>query len=191
MDVKIAIAMPLVESIKMQTVISMLGMVSSAKHAIDFVFIKDSQVHESRRRAVLEAQSIGASHIFFFDSDMKIEPDAIERLLSYQKEIVGVNYHAKSLPLRSVIKFQDETGKVVQAEVPQKSLFRCFAIGTGAVLIDMKVFDKLERPWFFYDDPDKMIMTEDIWFCRQAQRAGIEVWCTSEIECLHIGDYEY
>ena len=191
MDAKVVVAMPLVDSVKMQTVISMLGMVSSAKHSLDFVFIKDSQIHESRRRAVLEAQSIDATHIFFFDSDMKIAPDAIEKLLSYQKKIVGVNYHAKSLPLRSVIKFQDENGKVVQSEVPQNGLFKCFAIGTGAVLIDMNVFKIIAEPWFFYDDPREMVMTEDIWFCRQAQRAGIEVFCSSEIECKHVGDYEY
>ena len=189
--VSVVIAMPLIESVKMQTVMSLLGMISMATYPIDVVFVKDSSIHEARKSSVIKAREIGASHIFFFDSDMSIDYGAINKLLSYQKDIVGVNYHAKHIPIESVIKFQDENGKVVQTEVPQNSLFRCYAIGTGACLISMDVFNRIEEPWFFYESSSTLVMSDDVWFCRQAQRAGIDVFCSSEIVAKHIGDYEY
>jgi hypothetical protein len=193
-DFNVVVATPLVESMKMRTVMSLLGITTDAQKngiKMSVVFVKDSLLHEARRNAVLKAKGLNATHIFFFDSDMGIQSDAVSKLLSYDKDIVGVNYHAKALPLRSVIKFQDENGVVIQAEVPQNSLFKCFACGTGAMLIKMDVFDRIDQPWFFYEMTPTLSMGEDVWFCRQAQRAGIEVWCSSEIECKHIGDYEY
>lgn len=191
MDTKIAIAMPLVESIKMQAVISMLDIVSNAKHQIDFIFVKDTMVHVARTSAVLKSRSIDATHIMFLDSDMSVEGKVIETLLSYDKDIVGVNYHAKHLPLESVLKFQDEDGKTVQTVVP-KGLGKCYAVGTGCVLIRMDVFERIEKPWFFYEeDEDKPSMTEDVWFCRQAHRKGIDVWYTTDIVAKHIGEFEY
>jgi len=50
-----------------------------------------------------------------------------------------------------------------------------------------------EQPLFWYDmHPNGMTkMSNDYWFCRQARKAGYDIWCDSTIELGHIGDYNY
>ena len=60
------------------------------------------------------------------------------------------------------------------------------------MMIDMKVFDNLKFPWFWFEmgENGKMI-GEDVYFCREAGKAGFEVWCDPRIEVKHIGTFEY
>lgn len=61
------------------------------------------------------------------------------------------------------------------------SIERCTCIGTGLMLIPMKVFDVLEHPFFddVYDDPEKknVYSSQDSTFCIKCNRAGVSVWC--------------
>lgn len=73
--------------------------------------------------------------------------------------------------------------------------FPCRAIGTGFALIQMWVFDKIPRPWFFFR-PEKFrgihfgTIGEDVWFCDAAHDNSIEVWCDPTIQIRHVGiDY--
>jgi GT2 family glycosyltransferase len=59
------------------------------------------------------------------------------------------------------------------------------------MVIKTSVFERIEPPWFGLDEVRGHIMTEDVWFCRQAWRRGIEVWCDPTIPVKHIGEYAY
>lgn len=54
------------------------------------------------------------------------------------------------------------------------------AVGTGLMLIDMIVFDRIKRPYFMdhYCDGTytQLDYTPDIWFCERCADAGIPVW---------------
>ena len=188
-EIKVVIGMPLIESIKMETVISLLGITSNVKQSTSVVFVKGSLIHDARKSIVLKAQSVGATHLLFLDSDMSVDSDIIDRLLADGKDIVGVNSHTKSIPPYSTVKFLNDEGKIyVENNIP-KELFKCYACGTGVMLINMKVFSVIDKPWFFYDLDEQI--SEDVWFCRQAQRKGIEVFVDPTVRVGHVGDYEY
>ncbi|HYE77548.1 MAG TPA: FkbM family methyltransferase [bacterium] len=57
----------------------------------------------------------------------------------------------------------------------------CAALPTGVILVDMRVFDLVPTPWFYYEYPDaralKKISTEDVTFSRDASLAGAAVLC--------------
>jgi hypothetical protein len=99
----------------------------------------------------------------------------------------------RSLPLAPTVKFIED-GKVVKKEIP-KELFKCSAIATACMLIDMRVFDMIDKPYFWFENLSRPglddFMGEDVWFCRQAERKGIGIWCDPTIKTGHIGDYIY
>ena len=150
--------------------------------------------HEARRICVEEAQSVKASHLFFMDSDMMMPGDTLNKLLAHNKMIVGCSYNERRLPLVHTVKVKDENGlkSVASTDLP-KHLFKCYALGMGCLLIDMRVFDTIEKPWFFFSSfsDGRMDYGEDVWFCEQAHKAGIDVWCDPTFQPRHIGEFAY
>ena len=63
------------------------------------------------------------------------------------------------------------------------------AIPTGLVLIDMRVFETLPAPWFYYETATKewtkKASTEDVTFSRDAAICGIPVYCNWDAWCRH------
>jgi len=133
------------------------------------------------------------THLFFLDSDVTVQADALVKLLGHQKPIVAAMYNRRMLPAAPPVWVGDEKSArlIKPGEVPD-SLFKCYAVPAGVLLIDLTVFGKIAKPWFLVDiRPDDTHTGEDIWFCKQAHRAGFDVWCDPTIPVQHIGDYPY
>jgi GT2 family glycosyltransferase len=157
-------------------------------------------VHDNRNRQALEAVKSGCTHLMFVDYDVHFSHECIEKLVDADKDVVGASYNYKKLPLESTIKFADENGNLVakKGEDIPTTLFQCYALPTGLMLVKTEVFKKVEFPWFFMDYPylnEKGEIEngwmEDVWFCRKVNQAGMTVWCDPTIGTRHIGDYEY
>jgi GT2 family glycosyltransferase len=156
-------------------------------------------VARNRNELVETAKKNGSTHLMFIDNDQTFQPSAIQRLIDHDKDIVGANYNARGVPGKPIV----STVKLIDPETdPHKDetyttefpaqMFKCFGLGTGFMLINMSVFDKLEKPYFVaYEDPDGTHHTEDIEFCKKAGLAGFDVWCSPTIKVGHIGTYEY
>ena len=42
-----------------------------------------------------------------------------------------------------------------------------------------------------FDRDGMLSVSDDVWFCQQAARVGIETFCDPTIEAKHIGEFEY
>ena len=147
---KIFIAMPLSEStLKAKTAFSLVHAIKGLYEDIDINFALDigCDLIGSRTRLVRQALHDKATHILFVDYDMFFPPEGgenpIERLLDYDKDIVGAAYNKRSLPLQS-------TATPLTENTPIDTLFKCQVIGTGFLLIKIGVFAKIPEPWFLY-----------------------------------------
>jgi hypothetical protein len=110
-------------------------------------------------------------------------PDTLSNLLAVDKDIVGVNANFRRLPIQSTVKWE--------GEMP-KEPFRCEMVGFGIVLIKMEVFAKIPPPWFKFEyEGFALVNGEDSYFCREAQKAGFEVWCEPRIYVGHVGEFVY
>lgn len=190
--IKIFIAIPSSGSIKDKTVYSLAKLILSTNVEMDFSIQTSCDLVANRNYLVLQAQSQLTSHILFIDSDMVFEADMLTKLLAHHKEIIGVVANYKRLPLRSAIKVLAEDGSNggTPDSIPTE-LFKCYALG-GIFLVDMEVFMKIDQPWFKFEHEGPICKTgEDVWFCEQAHKKGIEVWCDPTIKVKHLGDYEY
>jgi hypothetical protein len=158
-------------------------------------------VAHNRNALVDIAQKNQSTHLMFIDNDMVFQPSAIQRLIDHDKDIVGANYNARGVPDKPIVSTvkminpeTDPNGgkdKVYSTTMPAQ-LFKCYGLGTGMLLVKMKVFNELEKPYFVaWEDANGEHHTEDIDFCRKAGEAGFDVWCSPTIKVEHIGTYFY
>lgn len=198
---KICIAIVSNRLIQPKMVLSLANLLREAKHETHIVLATEGYTTaQGRIYCVIQAQKAECTHILYLDDDMLFEPDTIDRLLAHGKEIVGVNAYSRALPLSSTVGLMDKDGNYLQPDkhtewemrIPD-GLFECFSIGTGVLLIDMKVFDAIEKPWFKFDmhEDGYMRQGEDTWFCTQAKSKGYKIYCDPTLKIGHIGNYIY
>lgn len=187
-------------TVQVNTVYSLIALLSTTRLPLTFSVRIGGYKPHSLNELVQEAQETGATHLLNIDTDMVFPPDVVDKLFAAKKDIVGVNYHQRGNHLDqegppSTIKFpgNEKNGyrTVLEKDFP-KELFECAAVGLGITLIDLKVFDKLPKPYFkTKESKSGEHRTEDIVFCQDARKAGFEVWCDPTIEVKHIGQYLY
>lgn len=144
----------------------------------------------ARNEIVDVGLTLNATHVFFMDVDMVFPELTLSKLLSHNVPIVGGYYHRKISGFLSNVFQYDENHNLIAKFFPKSGLVEVDAIGTGCMLINTDVFKQLPVPYFNYElAPDKnRLMTEDNVFCRNAQNAGIKIYCDTNIRCGHIGE---
>ena len=203
---KVTLAVCTNRQVKPKTVQSLLELVAYSKD-IDFhilVATRGFTIAENRNYCVVQAQRNNSDYLLFVDDDMTLPPDTLEKLLARNKDVVGVNSYSRCLPLSSTVGLLDKNGEYLRPEhhtawecrVP-KELFKCYFVGMGVGLIDMKVFEKIEKPYFEFITYKKgefkgmVKVGEDGAFCEKVKKAGMEIWCDGSIPIGHLGEYEY
>lgn len=177
MKIKLAIAIPNMGAIKSQTVFCLCRMLKDFPYDYTVLFKEGSVLHWNREELVKRAVEAKCTHLLFLDSDMSFEKDAVLRLLKRKKDIVGADYRTRKLPGENTAQLLLGKGELREAE----------AVATGFMLINLKVFQKIKTPWFFWGENEG----EDHWFCRKAREVGVKVWCDLGVKLKHIGDYAY
>ena len=183
---KITLGIPSNRGVKLKTVESLLNLVSFSKE-IDFHIVGAGEGYttaENRNYLAVQALKNGSDYLLFVDDDMIFPADTLDKLLKTGKQIVGVLSYSRKLPLQAT---------VWKPEDIKEALFECEQVGGGVLLIDTKVFNEMERPWFAFETYDSGMIKvgEDAYFCQKAKTRGISVWCEPSISIGHIGNYVY
>lgn len=147
-------------------------------------------VDQSRNAIAQKALDVGMSHVLFLDDDHTHPPDLFFRLFSHNKDVVGALGFRRIEPFSPCV-FSwttcDKTGNLKVRERPdliKTGLQKVDAIGFGAVLIKMSVFQQLgPPPWWKFGE-----VGEDLHFCSLCAEKGIEIWCDTDVIVPHIND---
>jgi len=198
---KITLSICTNRGIKSKTLGCILEMVNYSK--VDWHFViadRGYTVADNRNYSVIQAQKNGSDYLLFIDDDMIFPSYTLENLLEHKKDVVGINSYSRCLPLSSTVGLMNDKGEYMRPEkhtsfelrIP-KELFRAYFVGCGVCLIDMKVFNKIEKPYFefTFEKEGNVKDGEDGLFCKKVREAGMDVWCDGTLEIFHIGDYEY
>jgi len=188
---KVLLGIPCNGSIKARTVHSVLA---AMRHPdVTTVMLEGALGPENRNALAQEAIDGYYEHLWLVDADMRFPDDAFTRLLAHQREIVGLAYNRRGLPLQTTVRMQDAQGIVGIPNGPLPSmLFPAYSTGSGCQLIATTALKRMPRPWFSVGyTEDGQFMDDAVWFATQAHQVGIEVWCDPTIQATHIGDYEY
>lgn len=195
------------ETVKSLLSVMSLEQVAKARlaHGFDGIGMQwfDAQpgVDTLRECAAIHALRHQYSHVLFLDADMEWPADLLSRILGYHDAgIVSGLYHLKMWPHQPVAfkskTWNDKTGVYdydydndasLAAEEPP-ALRPELLIGMGCALIPTKVFELMPRPWFAYQRnavTGLATVTEDVWFCQQAERHGVPMALDASISCKH------
>lgn len=203
-DLKIMIATPVHADIKTGMAWSLShsmahfsGLPYDGKKEITWEICKSSHLPVGRTRLVSRAVLSEATHILWWDSDIKAPFDTIARLLNHGKMIVGANYPTKELESRpSAYRDDDDYVGPVWTKPDSTGLESVSHLGFGCLLTDIRVYDMIELPYFQFDPvpPNFLMMTgEDVHCCKKWKAAGLNIWLDHDLSqnIAHIGDWEY
>ncbi len=188
----ILLGIPSGGSVKSKTMMTIISVISMTQHRIT-VMERDGALGPDNRNHICQlALENGFTHVFLVDADMSFPGDTLTRLLEHKKDIVGAAYNYRAFPRRTVVKIKRD-GQVYSPERLPESMFPCYAIGSGVKLVTTHALAHMPRPWFALDfDRDGMLsVSDDVWFCQQAARVGIETFCDPTIRAGHIGSFEF
>lgn len=190
MATKIIIGVPVADNDAMRalTAQAISGAIIGADGlVVDMVLRRSCDIVSNRTWLVRYAIEQGATHLLFVDADMLFPADLIPKLLAHKKEIVGVKYKKREFPVKWLYQTLENEPE------SETEIFKVAHTGTGVLLIDLSVFEKLQGPWFNFgrDSQGALVMGEDVWFCNSARDAGYDVWIDPTINIGHIGEYIY
>ena len=144
-------------------------------------------IHASRN---LIADQFRGDWLLMIDDDQVYLPDMAMRLLAHladdRIDIVVPLIVQRYSPHGAVIRRHDaatDTYKQITLTT-ERGLLEVDAAGTGVMLVRRRVFDRV--PWPPFGLSVLIGLGEDIYFCREATKAGCRVWCDLETRVGHI-----
>lgn len=151
-----------------------------------------------RNVCCMRTLEVGATHLFFLDSDVVPPADTVLRLLSHNLPIVSGIYHRRSPPHGIPVMLKNG---VWITSYPKNRLIEVDLVGAGCLLIAREVIEKFPaldpnrgKHWFDWrvDMPkDKLPpgegVSEDFAFCIQARKMGYKVIVDTNVICRHVG----
>jgi hypothetical protein len=146
-------------------------------------------IADLRNKAVKAAQTAGASHLLFLDSDMRFPEDTLDRLLAHKLPIVCANYVQRTMSEWCVARVD---GVPVQSQ-GRSGLQAVDTTGCGVMLVETAVFDAIDdTPWFDTPFDGETFYGEDVYFCQMATRRGWIVWIDHDLsqDVRHQGSVE-
>lgn len=196
---KVLIGVPTRNLVQAQTVTTLFSLSATPNTKIALAMRLGSVIADKRNRLAQDAIERGDDYLFFVDSDAQFPADTLSRLIALDKDIVGLMFHRTFHPYEPNLTEKVTKGGKTLLTVPKswdrEKPFKCYSIGTGAMLIKVSVLkalqEKLKNEWFRFAPIDGIPAGEDVWFCDQAQKAGYEVWCDPTIKTLHWDNYGF
>jgi GT2 family glycosyltransferase len=154
----------------------------------NFIVVRGCEAGEARNKIAQYAKDVKAKLVWMLDDDVMPPPYAVQKLLHAMVNkpnvlaCAGIVYTKSTIPEPLVFEnngsgpyYNWKRGKVF--EVPG-------FISTGCMLIKTEAFEKLEYPWFKTQEyPDKV--TEDVYFCLKAKKAGYKILGHGGVLCGH------
>jgi hypothetical protein len=138
------------------------------------------------------------THVLYLDADQKHPIDIVPRLAKWviekpERLIIAGLYFNRRPPYAPNAWAKGDDGFYYQIHKWDRGLIEGIdLVGTGCLLVNKKVFEIIERPWFYFDyagaqekKGDFIYPGEDIGFCKKARAAGIEICLDTTIDSPH------
>lgn len=154
-----------------------------------------SLVYEARHNLAMKAIKDGFDRVLWLDSDMRFDPDLMERLgadLDGGRDIVTGLYFTRKNPVKPCVyevchPRKRKNGEIYPAAESFKKLpagiFEAEGCGFGCVMMTTDALKAAGDLPFFPTEG----FGEDLTFCRKVRAAGIPIWCDPDIKADHIG----
>lgn len=144
---RVAVCVPSGRTWEAATAIDVIAMCTvGAQHGINIMpcNMQTSMISMGRNQSVEIALENGADYLMWVDSDIKLPPDSLLRLLSHKKDIVGATYNKRVPPYETL-------GKLAKLDPDQLrgGLHEAVLLPGGVVLVKADVYRKIGWPYYF------------------------------------------
>ncbi len=190
---RVTIACPTNRGINGQTMQCLLELVVHGGYDFHIIVPEEGYtIAENRNYIAHQALKNNSEYLLMIDDDMTFPSDTLDTLIANKKDICGVAYHPRS-ETGQITKYLDETHiiKLEENDDPKyKKTFKCYATGTGIILIRCEIFKKIPRPWFefSYHETGQCKQGEDWYFCIKAKKYKFKTWSDPTIKVGHLGE---
>lgn len=166
-----------------------------------------------RNRSLMYTVADDYTHLLLLDNDVAGDPGTVERLLSWNVDLVFGAYPKREEPLRFTVRtLPSGIGQFVDPHTRQPrpdGLAEVAGGPTGLMLLSRRCVEKMlaANADNWYADPftpqgraydvfrfaveSNERFGEDHWFCEQWRRLGGDVWCDPHLTLRHYGDKTY
>jgi len=145
---------------------------------------------EVRNNIVREAQGKNCTHLIMMDTDQVYHPKTITRLLSRNLPVVGCKVHRRYPPFDPLMLSGRVNHYRTIEEWQAGEVKDVDATGTGCLLFQMNVFQKIPGPWFRFrknrNPRTGGTIGEDIHFCSRLRRAGYKIFVDTSVPAGHL-----
>lgn len=152
-----------------------------------------SLLANNRYKALKRAIELECTHALFIDSDQKFPQHTLRQLLSWAQPVVACNIATKELPAVPTARLGKN--QILYTTPHDTGLVKVWRIGTGIMLIDTSILDRVPHPWFGsrWEDEIQANVGEDWYFCEQLEAAGVSIFVDQglSMQIGHIGRYNY
>ena len=210
------IAMPCYDSVKINTMLSVIKLVQQLARSgikVGINTMKSPLIHQARNYLTSVFLTTEYEYLLFIDSDVEFEPESVMRMLVAKKRIVCTPYRVKAEKLDKhiyTVEFKDPKnipflpGGLVEIE----------AGPTGLMLIERMVFERIIKNhpelkikneampnagkshefyynFFDFGFNDGYATGEDISFCRLARENDFKIYANTESTTSHHGSWAW
>lgn len=199
---RIMIAMPCMDMMHTDTVISLTGL--KIRGECKYAYSVSSLVYDARNSLARKAIVEKFDRILWLDSDMTFDADLLEKLSEDMTEgvdMVSALYVTRKGKIKPVIfdkcgydhvqgSFEVKPYANTYYDYPRDSMFEIDACGFGGVLMNVSLLKEVEEKFGLPFSPI-LGFGEDISFCLRVKELGKKIYCDSRITMGHVGNHTY
>jgi len=180
-----------------QTLLDLMG-----KYDMGLSVAESAQIFLNRNIIVSHAVEHKVDYLIFVDTDMMWIPAHIEKLIDSNKDVIGGLCTTRKPPFRNCVYESDDGGGVRSIKETPMVPFRCFAIGSGFLLLRKSVITRIWDERYKHGYPFDPIVHntsyeksntltsffgEDISFSARLRKMNIDIWCHPDVRVGHMG----
>lgn len=164
----------------------------------EVIFSSAPFIDNARNKCVESFLKTKRDYLFFVDSDVIPDDDAIERLLKHKKDVIGGWYNLVLGPDMEGRTFQRPSSfetfltysnlSESKSITPNSGVKQVVILSGGFTLIHRKVLEAVGSPWFeivWLGKDRSTFIGEDINFSVKAAKKGFELWCDTNNYAMH------
>lgn len=218
-----------------QSMIGLQGVFAQMQiHSMFSCMFNESLIPRARNALTQAFLKTDCTHLFFIDADIRFDPQAVPPMIAADKDVIcgiypkkEINWPMVEMAIHANVphdQLKHHTGAWVvnllnyadRAEVPANEPLEVFNGGSGFMLIQRQVFERLmdvtarykndvvdlsgtiqpsEEIYEFFTtsiEPEtRRLLSEDYHFCRQVRQAGMKVWIAPWVNLGHFGSYMF